>query len=704
MAYTPTLLSSPIEYLKTVGPQRADLLKKELNIFTFGDLLHHFPFRYVDRTSFYKIGQITQQTPHVQIVGQVMEKNIIGERQSKRLIAYLKDDTGEIELVWFRALRWVEKSIETGKKYIVFGKPNFYRGSYSLVHPEVTAFEQDRPDTEGRLQPIYSSTEKLKAASLDSRGIEKLTNTLFDSISENDLPENLPQSISARLHLPRRFAAFVQIHMPQDLASLEKARKRVKFEELFLSQIRILQRKTVRKKDSAGFLFPRLDPLFNEFYREKLPFQLTAAQKKVIREIRTDLISGKQMNRLLQGDVGSGKTIVSLLIMLMAIDNGFQTAMMVPTEILAQQHYRSLSEITCSLNIKISLLTAHVKGSERNSVLTELKSGAVHLIIGTHSLIQEQVIFNNLGLIVIDEQHRFGVEQRAQLWTKNTQPPHVLVMTATPIPRTLAMTIYGDLDVSTIDELPPGRKPVNTVHRYDSARLRVFGFMKEQINAGRQVYVVYPLIEESEKQDYKFLIDGYESITRAFPLPEFAVSIVHGKMKTDARDYEMQRFIKKETQIMVSTTVIEVGVDVSNASVMIIESAERFGLSQLHQLRGRVGRGADQAYCILMTGNKLSAEARLRMKIMTATNDGFRIAEEDLKVRGPGNLEGIQQSGMAPLLLADLVHDQKILQVARSEAEKILKKDPLLQSTENATISSYLKSISKKERRWSSIS
>ncbi len=704
MAQIYNLLASPIEYLKGVGPQRADILKKELNIFSFGDLLQHFPFRYIDRTSFYKINQLTPNTQYVQIIGKVMEKNLVGANRGKRFVAYFADETGEMELVWFQGIRYAEKLVETGKKYIVFGKPGIFKGEYSIVHPDITPYEEAMEKPDGRLQPMYSSTEKLKSRGLHSKGLEKLIATLLSQISVHDLPENLPDDLIKRYHFVTRLTALNQVHFPENDSMLEKARNRLKFEELFFSQLQILQLKIGRKRSSAGFLFTKLEPAFHRFYHEKLPFQLTAAQKRVIKEIRTDLISGRQMNRLLQGDVGSGKTIVSLLIMLMAIDNTFQSAMMVPTELLAIQHYRNLTQLTEGLGLRVALLTASVKGAERKKILSALQNGEINLVIGTHALIEDKVIFSNLGLIVIDEQHRFGVEQRASLWTKNHLPPHVLVMTATPIPRTLAMTLYGDLDVSTIDELPPGRKPITTVHRFDSSRLRVFGFMKEQISAGRQVYIVYPLIEESEKQDYKFLMDGYESITRSFPLPEYAISIVHGKMKSDARDIEMQRFIRNETQIMVATTVIEVGVDVPNASVMVIESAERFGLSQLHQLRGRVGRGAEHSYCILLTGDKLSAEARSRMNILTQTNDGFRIAEEDLRLRGPGDLQGTQQSGLVPFHLADLARDQKILALARSEAEKLLEADPLLESAQNTVLKSFLSTQHKKEKKWSRIS
>ena len=704
MATSYQLLATPIEYLKGVGPHRAELLKKELNIFTFGDLLHHFPFRYIDRTSFYKINQLMPNTQYVQVIGKVMEKNVVGDGKGKRFVAYFADDTGEMELVWFQGLRWAEKTVEIGKKYIAFGKPGIFRGEYSIVHPDISPYEEETVKADGRLYPMYSSTEKLKSRGLHSRGLEKLVSTLLALVTVHDLPENLTAGLMRQFDFMPRFDAYRQIHFPDKDQTLEQAKNRLKFEEFFFSQVRILQMKSGRKKTSSGFVFSSLDPSFNRFYAEKMPFQLTAAQKRVVREIRSDLLSGKQMNRLLQGDVGSGKTMVSLLVMLMAIDNSFQSAMMVPTELLALQHYRSLTKLTEGLGLRIGLLTASVKGRERKQLLASLQEGEVHLLVGTHALIEDKVVFKNLGLIVIDEQHRFGVEQRASLWTKNHLPPHVLVMTATPIPRTLAMTLYGDLDVSTIDELPPGRKPITTVHRFDAARLRVFGFMKEQIAAGRQVYIVYPLIEESEKQDYKFLMDGYESIARAFPLPDFAISIVHGKMKPEARDFEMQRFLQNQTQIMVATTVIEVGVDVPNASVMVIESAERFGLSQLHQLRGRVGRGAEHSYCILLTGDKLSAEARARMNILTETNDGFRIAEEDLKLRGPGDLEGTRQSGIEPFHIADLVRDQQILLQARTAAEQILTEDPSLQSEQNASLRNYLLSTRKKEKKWSRIS
>ncbi|HYV91320.1 MAG TPA: ATP-dependent DNA helicase RecG [Chitinophagales bacterium] len=706
MAQIQHLLSSPIEYLKGVGPQRAELLRKELNISTFDDLLQHFPFRYVDRTQFVKIKQINANSLFVQFIGKLVEKNVEGIGRTARLKAYITDGTGEIELVWFQGQRWIDKMLEVGKTYIIFGRPNYYRGEYSIPHPEISLLDEASKEDLKKpgLQPVYPSTEKLKSRNLHSRGIEKLVKTLFSLVNEKDVPENLPEEIVKRFHFHSRFSSFQQIHLPETEASAEQAKDRFRFEELFFSQLRIVQLKVRRKQTQNGFVFTHLGNFFNRFYHEKLPFELTKAQKRVIKEIRADVLSAKQMNRLLQGDVGSGKTIVSFITMLMAIDNGYQSGLMVPTEILAQQHFRNLQRMTEGLGLKIGFLTSSVKGKNRKLLLQQLSNGELHLLVGTHALLEDQVVFQNLGLVVIDEQHRFGVEQRARLWTKNQKPPHVLVMTATPIPRTLAMTLYGDLDISVIDELPPGRKPVKTVHRDDSARLRVFGFMKEEIKKKRQIYVVYPLIEESETQDYKFLMDGYESITRAFPLPEFAVSIVHGKMKTDARDYEMLRFIRGETQIMVSTTVIEVGVDVPNASVMVIENAERFGLSQLHQLRGRVGRGADQSFCILMSGEKISSDGLARLNIMTQTNDGFRIAEEDMRLRGPGDIEGTQQSGLMPFKIADLARDQKWLILAREEAEKILSADPTLNKSQHTVIRNFIEGQKRNEKQWSRIS
>jgi ATP-dependent DNA helicase RecG len=706
MSQNQHLLTSPISYLKGVGPQRAELLQKELQIFTFRDLLFHFPFRYVDRTQFVRISQVTAEVPNVQFIAQLTDKHIEGEKSHRRLKAYVNDGSGEMELVWFRGLRWVDKMLTVGKHYLVFGKPTVFRGDYSISHPEISLMDEAASSEmkQGLLQPVYPTTEKLKSGYLNSPAIAKLQKTLLEQLNETGVPETLPDSIRQRLNLPGRFDALKHIHFPASYAQAQAARNRFCFEELFFSQVNILKTKTARKKISLGFLFAHVGNYFNTFYKQKLPFALTQAQKRVIKEIRADVVSGKQMNRLLQGDVGSGKTMVAFFTMLMAIDNGFQACLMAPTEILARQHFKNISQWCESLGLKTALITAAIKGRERKRLLHELQAGEIHLITGTHALLQDAVSFQNLGLVIIDEQHRFGVEQRARLWTKNQQAPHILVMTATPIPRTLAMTVYGDLDTSVIDELPPGRKPVVTAHRKDADRLRVFQFMKDEIRKGRQIYVVYPLIEESEKQDYKFLMDGYESISRAFPLPQFAVSIVHGKMKAEDRDYEMQRFIRGETNIMIATSVIEVGVDVPNASVMIIESAERFGLSQLHQLRGRVGRGAEQSYCILMSGEKVSGDAFARLRIMTQTNDGFRIAEEDLQLRGPGDLEGTQQSGLVPFKIADLVRDQQWLDAARHEAAQLLASDPELSLPVNQPIKKFLEQEQKKDRRWSRIS
>ncbi|GDX51764.1 ATP-dependent DNA helicase RecG [Bacteroidota bacterium] len=698
------LLETPIEYLKGVGPSRAETLKKELEIFTFGDLLMHMPFRYVDRTKIYKVREVNPLSQYVQLKGILKDIDVAGDKHKKRMIANLVDETGTIELVWFAGVKWMKELLLEGKEYIVFGKPSVFGKKMNIVHPDITSTEDEKKSPAGILQPFYPSTEKLKAKSLDSRGISRLTRTLFQQVAASDLKEIIPKNILEKFRLPSRYNSFQQVHFPSNEYELERARQRLKFEELFFIQLKLLQVKIGRKESSVGFVFNKVGDFFNRFYKEKLPFALTDAQKKVIKEIRADLVSGKQMNRLLQGDVGSGKTVVALSVILLALDNGMQSCFMVPTEILAQQHFQSIKELVEGLGINISLLTSSTKTKERKNIHEGILSGEIHLLIGTHSLIEDTVQFKNLGLVIIDEQHRFGVEQRGKMWTKNNNPPHILVMTATPIPRTLAMTLYGDLDVSVIDELPPGRKPIKTVHYDDSARMRVFGFMREQIMKDRQVYVVYPLIDESEKLDYKYLMDGFESISREFPLPQFAVSIVHGKMKSEDRDFEMRRFIKRETQIMIATTVIEVGVNIPNASVMVIESAERFGLSQLHQLRGRVGRGADQSYCILMTERKLNPVARKRMQTMVETNDGFKIAEVDMELRGPGDMEGTQQSGILNLRIADLVHDKKILLAARTEAEIILEKDDHLQLPEHQSLATFLLHQQQRKGGWSKIS
>ena len=698
-------LNSPIEYLKGVGTQRADTLKKELHVFTFNDLLHHLPFRYIDRTKIYLIKDINEDTQYVQLKGRLQGIKVVGNAHQKRLTAFLKDSSGEVELVWFKGIPWVQKILRENAEYLVFGKPNLFKRHFSLAHPEIEPSEAESDSqTAGILQPVYSSTENLKRKNLESKGILKLITSLVAGLTKNDLPEFLPDNIIAKYRLTSRFNAFKQIHFPETEKQLAEAKNRLKFEELFLLQLSLLQMKQFRKVNYKGFVFKHLGNYFNSFFKEVLPFELTNAQKKVLKEIRSDLLSGRQMNRLLQGDVGSGKTIVALMCMLMALDNNFQTCLMAPTEILAQQHFQNINKLIAKLNISIGLLTSSVKGKERKEILNKLETGELQLLIGTHALIEDTVKFQHLGLVIIDEQHRFGVEQRGKLWRKNEQNPHVLVMTATPIPRTLAMTLYGELDVSVIDELPPGRKPIQTIHRFDSSRLAVFGFIREQIALGRQIYIVYPLIEESEKLDYKDLMDGYESISREFPLPNYKVGIVHGRMNAEDKSKEMERFKKGDTNILVATTVIEVGVDVPNASVMIIESAERFGLSQLHQLRGRVGRGAEKSYCILMTGNKLSSDARERMKTMVMTNDGFIIAEKDLQLRGPGDIQGTQQSGILNFIIADLAKDQRILEVARTEAELLLNDDPLLDKSSNQALKNFLARRKDGSKMWSRIS
>lgn len=697
------ILETGIEFIKGVGPAKAELLKSELSIFTYSDLLQHYPFRYVDKTKFYKVKEITDELPYVQLKGIITHLEKKGEGRSRRLIAHFKDESGNLELVWFKGIQWIEKKIKLNIPYIVFGRPTKFQNSYNIAHPELELVSDAQKSFSSSLEPVYNTTEKLKAKGLDSKAISKIIKTLLEQL-QGKIEETLSADILEQLKLISKEEALFNIHQPKNTELLNKAKFRLKFEELFYIQLKLIRNKTIRTQQFKGFNFSVIGSYFNTFYKENLPFELTEAQKRVLREIRKDVGSGKQMNRLLQGDVGSGKTIVALMTMLMAIDNGFQSCMMAPTEILANQHYKSITDLLKKLDVKVALLTGSTKVSERNKILESLKKGEIHILIGTHALIEDDVIFKNLGLVIIDEQHRFGVAQRAKLWTKNVTPPHVLVMTATPIPRTLAMTLYGDLDVSVINELPPGRKPVKTIHMTDAQRLRLFGFMKEQIALGRQIYVVYPLIKESEKLDYKDLEDGYESICRAFPLPEYKVSIVHGKMKNEDKEFEMQRFLKGETHIMVATTVIEVGVNVPNATVMVIESAERFGLSQLHQLRGRVGRGAEQSYCILMTGVKLSSEARLRIDTMVRTNDGFEISEVDLKLRGPGDIEGTAQSGLLDLRIADLSKDQQILQTARNIAIEILQKDPYLQQAHHQVLLSQLNYLQKKSKGWARIS
>jgi ATP-dependent DNA helicase RecG len=698
-------LESPIEYLKGVGPQRGELLRAELGIATFGDLLFHFPFRYIDRSRFHTVREVLaapDDHPQAQLRGRIGPPRIVGEKQGRRLVATLTDGTGAMELVWFKGIRWVQQALKPGEEYIVFGRAASFKGKANMAHPELELASTWDGGLEAALQPVYSSTEQLAARGLTSRAIWKLQKALLPQIA-GSLPEILAADQVQWLGGIGRDEAMRQVHAPTDPQRLELARTRLKFEELFFIQLGLLRQKQLTQQKVRGTVFAQVGDLLKGFYEHHLPFELTGAQKRVVKEIRKDMGSGRQMNRLLQGDVGSGKTLVGLLSMLIALDNGFQAALMAPTEILAQQHFATLSRMLEGMPVVVRLLTGSTKQAERKSLLTALQLGEVHIVVGTHALLEERVRFHRLGLAVIDEQHRFGVAQRARLWAKSDVPPHVLVMTATPIPRTLAMTLYGDLDTSVIDELPPGRKPIRTVHRFDGARNAVFGFLEEEISKGRQVYVVYPLIEESEKSDLKHVMDGFESLSRRFPLPVHAVGIVHGRLDQATKDYEMTRFKKGETSILVSTTVIEVGVDVPNASVMVIENAERFGLSQLHQLRGRVGRGAEQSFCVLMTGDKLSNDARTRIETMVRTNDGFEIAETDLRIRGPGDLLGTQQSGLPQLRIADLVEDHALLQQARQSAARMLDADPQLSDPRHAPIARALASR-KQEAVWGRIS
>lgn len=697
------ILDTSIEFLKGVGPHRAELLKKEMQIYSFNDLITFYPFRYVDRTKFYKINEVDGNLAFVQLKGKIIRLETVGVKRSKRLIAYFTDGNSQMELVWFQGIKWVMDILKPNVEYIIFGKPTFFKGKLNIAHPEIDLVSENSNALTTSLQPIYNSSEKLKTSGLDSKGISKLQKILI-TILKNHVPEILSEDIIYKLKLISRESALKSIHFPEDVENLKKAEFRLKFEELFFVQLKLLKLKLIRQKDYVGFNFSKIGNYFNNFYTQHLPFELTNAQKRVLKEIRQDAGSGKQMNRLLQGDVGSGKTLVALMTMLMALDNGYQACIMAPTEILANQHFETISGLLHKMDIKIGILTGSSKTAARKKLHQELLSGEIKILIGTHALLEDIVQFQNLGMVVIDEQHRFGVAQRAKLWKKNIQPPHMLIMTATPIPRTLAMTLYGDLDTSIIDELPPGRKPISTVHKFDSNRLHVFGFIKEQIKLGRQIYIVYPLIEESETMDYKDLMDGYASITSAFPSPEYQVSIVHGKMKAADKDFEMQRFAKKETQIMVATTVIEVGVNIPNASVMIIESAERFGLSQLHQLRGRVGRGADQSYCILMTSYKLGADSKKRLETMVRTNDGFEIADVDLQLRGPGDIAGTQQSGVLDLRIANLARDGQILQYARNIAVELLEDDPELKKSQNSKIVNHLNFLNKNSTNWSRIS
>ena len=687
--YTATI-DAPIEYLKGVGPMRADLLKKELGIYTYAQLLHYYPFRYIDRTRFYKISELHPDLPLVQIVGRITGKEVIGEKHKKRIVAKFTDDSGTIELVWFQSLKWVDEHVERGKVYIAFGKPNVFNGSFSISHPELETYPRPQTVTGNlTLQPIYNSTEKLKKRFLDSKGIQQLQRIVLEQ-HLREIPENMPAYILDKYRLMSKREALLNIHFPASATALQSAQRRLKFEELFFLQLQLLNSKKLRSLKFKGALFNTVGQNVNTFYKEILPFELTNAQKRVIKEVRLDTQRGVQMNRLVQGDVGSGKTVVALMSMLLANDNGYQACMMAPTEILARQHYESLTELLGDKLVKVAILTGSTPKKQRTKLHEELESGEIQILVGTHALIEDKVQFQNLGLVVIDEQHRFGVEQRAKLWRKNQVPPHILVMTATPIPRTLAMTLYGDLDVSMIDELPKGRKPIVTRHLYEGQRLRMFGFMREEIKKGRQVYVVYPLIKESEKLDLLHLEAGIEQLRYQFPLPDYQISIVHGQMKNADKNFEMQKFVEGKSQIMVATTVIEVGVNVPNASIMIIENAERFGLSQLHQLRGRVGRGAEQSFCILMSGNKLSKEGKVRLETMVKTNNGFEISEIDLQLRGPGDIQGTQQSGVLDLKLADLAQDQVILTEARNTIIALFDEDPMLDLPKNSLLKSYL--------------
>ena len=696
-------LNNPVYYLRGISNVRASLLSAELGLTRLNDLLHFFPYRYIDRTKFYKINELINNNSDIQIIGRIVELKTIQQKKGTRLVGKFQDDTGAIELVWFKGHKWLKDSIKINTQFVIYGKLNYFKGVFSIVHPEMDLLEDYKKKIQTKLQPVYSSTDKLVNSGVSNKIFRGYLQDLLQQIFEK-IQESLSSELIVSQELIGKKEALLNIHFPTSPEMLEKAQYRLKFEELFFIQLQLVRKKLIRKNKIKGYVFAKVGDVFNEFYSQYLPFDLTNAQKVVLKEIRTDVASNAHMNRLLQGDVGSGKTIVALLAMLLGIDNGFQAAIIAPTEILATQHFNAIQELLQKMNISVDLLTGSSRVKKRREIHEGLENGKLKILIGTHALLEDKVTFKNLGIAIIDEQHRFGVAQRSKMWQKNELPPHILVMTATPIPRTLAMSVYGDLDISVIDELPPGRKEVKTVHRYDSNRLAVFKFMKQEIEKGRQVYVVYPLIEESKAMDYKDLMDGHESISREFPMPKYQISIVHGKMKAADKEYEMQRFVKGETQIMVATTVIEVGVNVPNASIMVIESAERFGLSQLHQLRGRVGRGADQSYCVLLSSFKLSSEAKTRLKTMVETSDGFKIAEVDLKLRGPGNMMGTQQSGVLNLKIADVVKDTSILFKARNAAIEILQDDPNLLKPSNTFINKTYAEISKTTGAWSNIS
>ncbi|MFJ1354526.1 ATP-dependent DNA helicase RecG [Capnocytophaga canimorsus] len=699
----PEVLHTPIVYLRGVGTQRAELLKSELGIHQFQDLLNLFPNRYIDRTRFYKISELQNNSAEVQIVGKIIHLKTVSSGNNNRLVATFTDDISTMELVWFKGIKWLRDTLKINEPYVIYGKINWFNGAFSMPHPEmdlVADFNQTMGNT---IQPVYPSTEKLSKRGVTNRVIRQLMQNLFQDVGKA-FYETLPHSILSSLNLISKSEALVNIHFPKSQELLGKAQMRLKFEELFYIQLQLVRKNILQKQRFKGLTFDKVGEVFSDFYNNRLPFDLTQAQKRVLKEIRNDVGSNAQMNRLLQGDVGSGKTIVALMAMLLAIDNGFQACLMAPTEILASQHFQSISELLEGSSVTIALLTGSTKNSQRKIIDEQLQEGSLQILVGTHALLEDKVKFKNLGFAIIDEQHRFGVEQRSKLWKKNHRPPHILVMTATPIPRTLAMSVYGDLDISIIDELPPGRKPIQTVHRYENHRAKVYEFIKKEIDQGRQAYVVYPLIEESESLDFKNLTEGFEYIENSFPRPKYQVSMVHGRMKPAEKDAEMEKFKQGITQIMVATTVIEVGVNVPNASVMVIESAERFGLSQLHQLRGRVGRGNQQSYCILLTGNKLGSDSLTRMQTMTQTNDGFQIAEVDLKLRGPGDLMGTQQSGVLTLKIADLVKDQTLLRAARAEAIQLLKSDPELKTPENRTVAYTLHQLHTHKNIWTFIS
>jgi len=697
---TAPILSSPIEYLKGVGPARGQLLRTELEISTFEDLLYHYPYRYSDRSQITKIGSVNAQSDEVQLVGTLVNIFDDGVGRKKRLVATLYDDTGRIELIWFQGAEWMKKTLKEHERYIVFGRVSVFNGNINIAHPEIEPLNAET--SVAGLQPVYPTTEKLRARGISNRSFAKLTQVLFEKIGQSDIPEILPPNIISQYKLCNRYNAMRWVHFPDSIEQEQIARHRLKWEELFASQLTIAQLR-MKHHIQPGWKFEKVADHFNDFYNKHLPFQLTNAQKRVLKEIRVDTATGKQMNRLVQGDVGSGKTIVAVMCMLLAMDNGFQACMMAPTEILAQQHFRSISKLLAPMNINVALLTGSIKGKERKEILAGLADGTIAIGVGTHALIEESVQFKNLGLAVIDEQHRFGVGQRARLWAKNETAPHILVMTATPIPRTLAMTLYGDLDVSTIDELPPGRQEIKTIHRTDMARAKVMEFIKKEIDKGRQSYIVYPLIEESEKMDYESLLAGYEQVKIWFPEHKYRIAMVHGRQEAGERQRNMERFAKGEAQILVATTVIEVGVDVPNASVMLIESAERFGLSQLHQLRGRVGRGAEQSYCILLTGNKLGPDTLRRINVLVSTNNGFKIAEEDLAMRGPGDLYGTRQSGEFKFKIADIVTDLAILEQTRNAALQLIAEDPGLRAPQHQAIRELILPKTK-QSHWGKIS